>query len=205
AASASSSEIQMRTSSGTERLPQKGAPVIRPAVRPKTSMKVTTSGQRCAISVDSSLIKIAAGSTDHRRQAENNLARERHVHLQHPGAEKNQREHRRQHFGHKHQSEVVDLGGRLKNAHGNAGDEAEQNRRSSHRAADLQCAAQYIDQRFRGHAKLLSKEPTSRFQPSTSTNKTSLNGSDTSTGGKNIMPIDIRIDATTRSSTRNGT
>ena len=41
-------------------------------------------------------------------------------------------------------------------------------------------------------------------QPSTSTKKISLNGSDTTTGGSIIMPIDISTEATTRSMMRNG-
>src|SRR6202163_2351139 len=47
-------------------------------------------------------------------------------------------------------------------------------------------------------------EPATRLQPSTRTKKMSLNGSDTTTGGSIIMPIDISADATTRSMIRNG-
>ena len=37
-------------------------------------------------------------------------------------------------------------------------------------------------------------EPATRLQPSTSTKKMSLNGSETTTGGSIIMPIDISTD-----------
>ena len=52
-------------------------------------------------------------------------------------------------------------------------------------------------------------KPATRFwassdQPSTSTNSSSLNGSEIIAGGSIIMPIDIRVDATTRSMIRNG-
>ena len=43
-----------------------------------------------------------------------------------------------------------------------------------------------------------------RYQPSTSTKKISLKGRDTITGGTIIMPIDIRIEATTMSMMTNG-
>jgi hypothetical protein len=47
--------------------------------------------------------------------------------------------------------------------------------------------------------------PTTSDQPSTRTKKTTLNGSETITGGSIIMPIDISTQATTMSMTRNGT
>ncbi len=52
--------------------------------------------------------------------------------------------------------------------------------------------------------KLCTRLPATRFQPSTSTKKISLNGSETTTGGSIIMPIDISTEATTRSMMRNG-
>ena len=51
---------------------------------------------------------------------------------------------------------------------------------------------------------LCTRLPATRVQPSTSTKKISLNGSDTTTGGSIIMLIDIRTDATTRSMIRKG-
>src|SRR6185312_17525418 len=53
--------------------------------------------------------------------------------------------------------------------------------------------------------KLCTKEPAIRLQPSTSTKKISLKGSEIIAGGSIIMPIDIKTDAITRSMTRNGT
>src|SRR5215469_18211155 len=47
-------------------------------------------------------------------------------------------------------------------------------------------------------------EPATSVQPSTRTKKISLNGSDTTTGGNIIMPIDMSTEATTRSMIRNG-
>ncbi len=47
-------------------------------------------------------------------------------------------------------------------------------------------------------------EPATRLQPSTSTKKISLNGSDIITGGSIIMPMDISTEATTRSMIKNG-
>ena len=47
-------------------------------------------------------------------------------------------------------------------------------------------------------------EPATNDQPSTKTKKISLNGSDTTTGGSIIIPIDISTDATTRSMIRKG-
>src|SRR5262252_5642493 len=54
------------------------------------------------------------------------------------------------------------------------------------------------------HGPQLSRLAATRLQPSTSTNKTSSNGSDTTTDGSIIMPIDISTEATTRSITRKG-
>jgi hypothetical protein len=45
---------------------------------------------------------------------------------------------------------------------------------------------------------------TSRYHPSTRTNRSSLKGSETIMGGNIIIPIDIKTDATTISITRNG-
>ena len=47
-------------------------------------------------------------------------------------------------------------------------------------------------------------EPATPVQPSTRTKKINLNGSDTTTGGSIIMPMDISTEATTRSMIRNG-
>ena len=47
-------------------------------------------------------------------------------------------------------------------------------------------------------------ELTTSAQPSTITNNSSLNGNDTSTGGSMNMPIDIKVELTTRSMMRNG-
>jgi hypothetical protein len=46
-------------------------------------------------------------------------------------------------------------------------------------------------------------EPATGVQSSTRTKKISLNGSDTTTGGSIIMPIDVSTEATTRSMIRN--
>src|SRR5437868_13965288 len=51
---------------------------------------------------------------------------------------------------------------------------------------------------------LCTRLPATSDQPSTSTTKISLNGSDTTTGGSIIMPIDIRTEATTRAMIRKG-
>src|SRR5580658_1950917 len=55
-----------------------------------------------------------------------------------------------------------------------------------------------------GVTKLFTSDPTTRFQPSTSTNRRILNGAEIITGGNWIMPIESVTDATTRSMTRNG-
>ncbi len=52
--------------------------------------------------------------------------------------------------------------------------------------------------------KLVINELTTSAQPSTMTNNKSLNGNDTRTGGSMNMPIDIRVELTTRSMIRNG-
>src|SRR5262249_5751240 len=52
--------------------------------------------------------------------------------------------------------------------------------------------------------KLCTSESATRYQPSTSTKKMSLKGSEMVTGGSIIMPIDMRIEETTRSMMRNG-
>ena len=51
----------------------------------------------------------------------------------------------------------------------------------------------------------MSNERTSSPQPSTSTNSSSLRGSEITTGGSMTMPSDISPEDTTRSTTRNGT
>ena len=53
--------------------------------------------------------------------------------------------------------------------------------------------------RLASSTKLRTSEPATRCQPSTSTKKISLNGSEITTGGSIIMPIDISTDATTMS------
>ena len=52
--------------------------------------------------------------------------------------------------------------------------------------------------------KLFTSEPTIRYQPSTSTKSSSLNGSDTMMGGSIIIPMDNRTLATTMSIIRKG-
>ena len=52
--------------------------------------------------------------------------------------------------------------------------------------------------------KLFTIDPTTRYHPSAKTNRISLNGREITTGGSNIMPIDIRTLATTMSTIRNG-
>src|SRR6266478_5728460 len=47
-------------------------------------------------------------------------------------------------------------------------------------------------------------ELTTSAQPSTITNNNNLNGNDTRTGGSMNMPIDIRVELTTRSMIKNG-
>ena len=51
---------------------------------------------------------------------------------------------------------------------------------------------------------LRTSERVTRFQPSTRTNSRILNGSEMKTGGSIIIPIDISVELTTRSITRNG-
>ena len=55
-----------------------------------------------------------------------------------------------------------------------------------------------------GGAKLCTRLPATRRQPSTRTKKISLNGSDTALGGSIIMPRLMSTDETTMSITRNG-
>src|SRR5690606_37004630 len=50
----------------------------------------------------------------------------------------------------------------------------------------------------------LTSAPASSVQPSASTKNASLNGNETTAGGTIIIPIAIRIEATTRSMMRNG-
>ena len=57
---------------------------------------------------------------------------------------------------------------------------------------------------FLRQLKLRISESTIKYQPSVSTKMSTLNGSDTSTGGRNIIPIESRTDDTTRSITKNG-
>src|SRR5205807_935807 len=52
--------------------------------------------------------------------------------------------------------------------------------------------------------KLWTSDRVTRSQPSTRTNSRILNGREMKTGGSIIMPIDIRVELTTRSMTRNG-
>ena len=54
------------------------------------------------------------------------------------------------------------------------------------------------------HPKLFTSEPTSRFQPSTSTNSRIFSGVEITTGGNCIIPTEVVIAATTMSITRNG-
>ena len=54
------------------------------------------------------------------------------------------------------------------------------------------------------HLKLLINVSVIKCQPSTSTNKSNLNGSEMSTGGSIIMPMLMRIDEITMSMIRNG-
>ena len=53
-------------------------------------------------------------------------------------------------------------------------------------------------------AKLLISEPTSRFHPSTTTNKRILSGVEITTGGSCSMPTEVVMAAVTKSMTRKG-
>src|SRR6185436_7069090 len=55
-----------------------------------------------------------------------------------------------------------------------------------------------------GQWKLSTRDRVMRFQPSTRTKSRILNGSEMKTGGSITMPIDISVELTTRSMTRNG-
>lgn len=55
-----------------------------------------------------------------------------------------------------------------------------------------------------GWANVATSDPMVIDHPSTSTNRSSLNGRDTSIGDNIIIPSDIRIDAITMSITKNG-
>src|SRR4029079_5901652 len=84
------------------------------------------------------------------------------------------------------------------------GDEAEHEHRSREDQTHLERVPAELQHRLLGHWKLRTRELMSRFQPSTSTKIISLNGSEIRTGGSVIMPIEVRIDATTMSRTRKG-
>ncbi len=52
--------------------------------------------------------------------------------------------------------------------------------------------------------KLFTIDPTTKYHPSAKTKRINLNGSEITTGGNNIMPIDMRMLATTISTIKNG-
>jgi hypothetical protein len=52
--------------------------------------------------------------------------------------------------------------------------------------------------------KLCTNDSTNKNHPSVSTNTNILNGNETITGGKNMIPTESKIEATTKSMTMNG-
>src|SRR5207248_808364 len=112
--------------------------------------------------------------------------------------------HARQ-LGHERERHLLDLRDRLHDRHRQPDDQRhdQDGRGQFHR--DEHRLQGDLDNGGVGHRKLASRERTTSAHPSTITNSRSLNGSDTSTGGSIIMPIDMSDELTIRSMTRKGT
>src|SRR4051794_28072188 len=100
---------------------------------------------------------------------------------------------------------LLDLRDGLEDRDGQADDQAGE----QHRQRDLHRDAHHLDEQagdgVLGHVwKLWTRDPQTRFHPSTRMKRRILNGSEMKTGGSIIIPIDISVDETTRSMIRNG-
>src|SRR5690606_16001604 len=103
---------------------------------------------------------------------------------------------------------LVDLRGGLEHRHHQTGEQAGHHEDGHRHGGEPQGAAEQVDGDFRGHGynvpKLAARVPMIRLQPSMSTNSMILNGSEMISGESIIIPMAIRILATTRSMIRNG-
>src|SRR5690606_28977933 len=97
-----------------------------------------------------------------------------------------------------------DLGQRLEDRDGESGDQTEEQDRTAEDQRHLEGVPPELENGLGTQWKLLTSAPIRRFQPSTRTKTISLKGSEISAGGSVIMPIEVRIAATTMSRTRNG-
>src|SRR4051812_18662611 len=100
---------------------------------------------------------------------------------------------------------LLDLRDGLEDRDGEADDQPDEQQRGG----DLDRHAHGVDDQagdgVLGHEwKLWTSDPQIRFQPSTRMNSRILKGSEMKTGGSIIIPIDISVEATTRSMIRNG-
>src|SRR6185369_14470843 len=117
-------------------------------------------------------------------------------------------------LGHEADRRLVDRGRRLDHADHHAADERGQQDRRGRERRDPQRLLGDADEKvpiFHGSAfpphhvaNEPAREPMVSAQPSTSTNKSSLNGIEMIVGESIIMPSAIRVEATTMSMMRNG-
>src|SRR5581483_4121747 len=138
------------------------------------------------------------------RNADEHRGHEGDQRIEHPRREQQHRAEHREDLRHERQRRLVDLRDRLKHADQQPDHEAQSEHRRGHEQHRLERAASQIHDHVRRHWKDLTMEPTTRYHPSASTNRISLNGSEITTGGSSIMPIDMSTLATTRSTMRNG-
>src|SRR5581483_234093 len=126
-------------------------------------------------------------------------------HLQHPRPKQAQRYEHRQNLGNVGQRHLVDLGDRLEDADREPHDKPEAEHRRRDHEGQGHTVTNHVDQGVLGHVlKLVTRDLTMRYQPSTMTNSSSLKGSEISAGGSMIMPIEMSVLATTMSMIRKG-
>src|SRR5262249_13217647 len=98
----------------------------------------------------------------------------------------------------------LDLRDRLEHRDHDADDQAGQQKRHRDLERRRERARREVDCGVLVHRKDSTRPPSTRCHPSASTNKRILNGRLPRTGGNIIMPIDISVELTTMSITRNG-
>src|SRR3954454_3579066 len=174
------------------------------ASRTKPVPRAVPSTRATSVAVGTWRSMATSGPPEQMRQHVEQLVGERDQLGQRPVAGQQQRDRHGDDLGDERQRRFLDLRGRLEQRD----QEADQQRGQQHRRGHLGCGHHRADGDLRdfhvGHVYAPTSSVVIIAQPSTTTNNSSLNGSDTIDGETIIMPIDINPALTSMSSTRNG-
>src|SRR5690606_12978645 len=191
-----------RTRRGTRLPPNTGMTISKAPMRNSGSRKALTQPPICASVSSSTRSTDYVGDVVHQRLGElQPLAHQ-------PGTGPHQGGQHHQQARQEAQGLLVDLRGGLDHRHHQTGEQAGPHEDGHRHGGEPQGVAKQINGDFRGHGynvpKLAARVPMIRLQPSMSTNSMTLNGSEMISGESIIIPMAMRILATTRSMIRNG-